>query len=136
MSTRYMLDTNMASYLIKGTYPKLDEKVLALPLSVEIVVSVITEAELRLGLLKKGNPPRLKTAVESFLAQIEILSWGSEAAGAYAELRNHLETSGAPLAAMDMLIGAHALSNGSVLVTHDKALLRLNNYFPCVDWLK
>jgi tRNA(fMet)-specific endonuclease VapC len=51
-----------------------------------------------------------------------VIAWDRKAAAAYGALRAELESQGTPLGNLDMLIAAHA--TGSVLVTHDKALLR------------
>jgi tRNA(fMet)-specific endonuclease VapC len=52
------------------------------------------------------------------------LSWSSEAASRYGELRAGMERSGQNLSALDMLIAAHALSIEAVLVTSDRAFVR------------
>ena len=51
-----MLDTNMASYVIKGHPPEARERLASLPMD-RIVVSSVTQAELLYGLARKGHPP-------------------------------------------------------------------------------
>ena len=65
MPTRYLLDTNMASYVIKGNIPRVRERLLKVPMA-QISISVVTEAELRFGVARRPEAVRLKTAVESF----------------------------------------------------------------------
>ena len=50
---------------------------------------------------------------------LEILSFDAEAAAAYGSLRTTLERQGTPIGAMDLLIAAHALRLGVILVTHN-----------------
>ena len=46
MPTRYLLDTNMASYVIKGNIPRVREHLLKVPMA-QVSISAVTEAELR-----------------------------------------------------------------------------------------
>ena len=74
------------------------------------------------------NLPRCG-AIESFLANTAILPWDSAAAQAYGSLRAEQERKGRPFSAEDLMIVAHALSLGLVLITNDQA-------FRFVDGLK
>jgi tRNA(fMet)-specific endonuclease VapC len=66
MPVRYLLDTNIASYAIKRKVPQVRVALLAVPMS-EIGVSVVTGAELRFGVARKGASAHLKLTVEEFL---------------------------------------------------------------------
>ncbi len=48
-----------------------------------------------------------------------MLKFGSEAAAHYGEIRAELERAGKPVGVHDMLIGAHARSEGLVIVTRN-----------------
>lgn len=61
------------------------------------------------------------TLVENTLKTLEILPWSEACARVYGRLRAELARSGKPLAAMDLLIASHALSEGCALVTEDQA---------------
>ncbi len=74
MPVRYLLDTNTASYVIKGNFPRVRERLMKTPMA-EVGISVITEAELRFGVARKPAAVRLKTAVEEFLLRVETLPW-------------------------------------------------------------
>jgi tRNA(fMet)-specific endonuclease VapC len=134
MSVRYVLDTNMASYVIKGSYPRVRERLLQVPMA-EVGISVITEAELRFGVVRKPEAARLGVAVEEFLLRVEILPWDSAAAKSYAGIRANLEHSGAPMGNLDMMIAAHALAAQAVLVTHDHVFRRMRQ-LKIEDWTK
>ena len=134
MPVRYLLDTNIASYLIKRNVPQVRVALLSVPMS-EVGVSVVTEAELRFGVARKGASANLKLAVEEFLLRVEILPWDSEAAKHYVELRSALESSGIPMANFDLMIAAQALAVDATLVTHDRVFRRVKR-LKIEDWTR
>ena len=132
---RYMLDTNTASYIIKGTNDTVKAHLENVPMA-SICVSSITQAELLRGVAKKAEAKHLPVIVNEFLLRVEILPWDSHAANAYAELRTACEKKGKSLGAMDMLIAAHSVSSGAILVTNDKAFYNLSHYLSLENWTK
>ena len=132
MPVRYLLDTNTASYVIKGNFPRVRDHLLRVPMA-EVGISVITEAELRFGVARLPAATRLKLAVEEFLIRVEILPWDSDAARQYADLRASMEAEGTPMGNLDMMIAAQALAGGVVLVTHDRVFRRVKG-LKNVDW--
>jgi tRNA(fMet)-specific endonuclease VapC len=124
MAVRYLLDTNMASYVIKGNVPRVREHLLTIPMA-EVGISVVTEAELRFGTARRPEAVRLKIAVEEFLLRVEVLFWNSEAAQRYARVRAALERAGDPMGNLDLMIAAQALAAQAVLVTHDRVFRRV-----------
>lgn len=134
MLVRYLLDTNMASYVIKGNAPRVRERLLKVPMA-EVGISVVTEAELRFGLARRPEAVRLKAAVEEFLLRVEVLFWGSEAAQQYARIRAALESAGEPMGNLDMMTAAQALAAQAVLVTHDRVFRRVRQ-LRIEDWSK
>lgn len=116
---RYLLDTNTASYIIKGTVPRVRERLARVAPS-EVAISVITEAELRFGVAKNPGAIRVKAAVEEFLRFTAIRDWNSDAALVYAEIRNSIESEGHPMGNLDLMIASHAVALGAVLVTGDR----------------
>jgi len=132
MAVRYLLDTNTVSYVIKGNFPRVRERLLKIPMS-QVGISVITEAELRFGLAKRPEAKKLKTVVEEFLLRVEVLPWGSEAAEHYARARTALELEGQPMGNLDLMIAAQALAAGTVLVTSDRVFRRVKG-LRIEDW--
>jgi tRNA(fMet)-specific endonuclease VapC len=132
---RYMLDTNTASYIIKGEPAVIRERLLNVAMA-SVCVSVITEAELLRGAAKKPEAKHLPIAVKEFLLRVVILPWDSDAADAYAQLRTACENEGKPLGAMDMLIAAHSVAAGTVLITNDKAFYNVEHHLLLEDWTK
>lgn len=130
----YLLDTNTSSYVIKGNFPHVRERLLKVPMA-EVGISVVTEAELRFGVARKPEAVGLKEAVEEFLLRVEVLPWSSEAAQHYVQIRAALERSGEPMGNLDMMIAAQALAAQAVLVTHDRVFRRLKQ-LKTEDWTK
>jgi tRNA(fMet)-specific endonuclease VapC len=134
MSAHYLLDTNTASYVIRGNMPRVRERLLKVPMA-QIAISSVTEAELRFGVARKPGATRLQNAVEEFLLRVEILPWESEAARQYARVRAQLERDGEPMGNLDIMIAAHALAVPAVLVTNDQAFRRVKQ-LKTEDWSK
>lgn len=134
MPLRYLLDTNTASYVIKGNFPRVRERLLRVPMA-EVGISVVTEAELRFGVARRPEATVLKTIVEEFLLRVESLPWNSEAALHYARIRTELESAGESMGNMDLMIAAHAVAAEVVLVTHDHVFRRVKG-LKVEDWSK
>ncbi len=114
----YMLDTDTSSYLIKGKSPHIEARLGALVPGM-VCISVITRAELLYGLKRLSGEHRLQLAVRQFLKIVTVLDWDSDAANWYADIRHQLTSSGLPISELDMMIAAHSLSAGAVLVTNN-----------------
>jgi tRNA(fMet)-specific endonuclease VapC len=132
MATAYMLDTNIASYAIRDSSPRLKTRLRGFGMK-QIRVSVVTEAELLCGVARKPEATRLKPRVLEFLGAIQILPWTSEAAEHYALTRAALERAGRALDDLDMMIAAHALAEDAILVTNDVAFQRIG-HLKTEDW--
>jgi len=134
MAVRYLLDTNTVSYVIKGNFPRVRERLLKVPMS-EVGISVITEAELRFGVARLPHATRLGMVVEEFLLRVEVLPWNSAAAQHYARLRASLEASGEPMGNLDLMTAAQALAVEAILVTNDRVFRRVKG-LKMEDWSK
>ena len=122
--TKYLLDTNIASLIIKGRDTAVIEHLASKAVG-DVVISVITEAEILYGLAKCGHPPKLQSRILSFLNHVPVIPWDSNCADTYAELRCVVEAKGFSLSHNDMLIAAHAIAVGAVLISRDKAFARV-----------
>jgi tRNA(fMet)-specific endonuclease VapC len=114
----HMLDTDMASYIIKGRSRAINAKLASIQPSM-ICLSVITRAELLYGLKRLPAGHRLHLGVRQFLRIVQALPWDADAADYYADIRYQLVTTGQPIGEMDMMIAAHSLSAGAILVTNN-----------------
>lgn len=114
----HMLDTNIVSYIIKKHSKKIEQELANIPPDM-LCISVMTQAELLYGLKKLSDTNRLHIAVHQFLKMVRVFSWDNDAANFYAEIRHQLTTEGQTIGEMDMMIAAHSLSAGAVLVTNN-----------------
>jgi len=129
MSARLMLDTNAVSAIIKGRAKTLSAILSERP----SCISVITEAELRFGLVRHAINTDLRRIVENYLATVDILPWTSASAQRYSLLRKELEAIGKPLAPMDLLIVSHAMAEDCTLVSADRAFAQVPG-LSLLDW--
>jgi tRNA(fMet)-specific endonuclease VapC len=130
----YMLDTNVASHVIRGDRPEISDKLVLLPMA-EVVISAVTQGELLYGLARRNSPPALSERVRQYLLRIEVLAWDRHVTHAYADLRASCEAGGVTLAPLDMMIAAHAVAANSVLITRDKAFSRVPGHLKTDDWM-
>lgn len=129
-----MLDTDIASYVIKGRSPGVEAKLIAIVPSM-VCISAVTRAELMYGLKRLPAGHRLHLAVRQFLKIVRVLSWDAEAADYYADIRHQLVSTGQPIGEMDMMIAAHSLSAGAVLVTNNvRHYERIEAPLTLVNW--
>jgi tRNA(fMet)-specific endonuclease VapC len=128
MPFAYLLDTNIASYLVRGNLPEVRQRIVRVPAE-SLAVSAVTEAELRYWVLCRPNSARTRVGVADFLARVPSLPWDSGAATVLATTRDNLKRKGRVLSTADLMIAAHALSLNLTLVTHDQA-------FAFVDGLR
>lgn len=118
MTRLHMLDTDIASYIIKRRSFAIQARLSELPPS-HVCISVVTRAELLYGLKRLPPAHRLHLAVKRFLRQVQTLSWDAEAADYYADICHQLVSSGQPIGELDMMIAAHSLSASATLVTNN-----------------
>jgi tRNA(fMet)-specific endonuclease VapC len=116
--TRYMLDTNTVSKLIKG-HPLVAERLLAVPMA-SLCISAVTKGELMFGLARRPEAARLHALVREFLQRVDVLPWDGAVADDYGLLRAQLAAQGKSLGALDMLMAANALGTNAILVTSDR----------------
>jgi len=114
---KYMLDTNIAIYVIKNR-----------PINAlagfnrhagQMCISAITLAELLHGSEKSAKPEHNLRQVEDFVSRLETLDYGSKAAAHYGDIRADLERKGTPIGVNDLHIAGHARSEGLTLVTNN-----------------
>src|SRR5215470_11210303 len=106
---RYMLDTDTCSYVMKRSHLAVLKKLQKVRVS-DVCISVITKSELLFGVELSPRRQRDETALNGFLAYVEILDFHDEAAQHYAKIRADLKRRGAMIGANDLFIAAHARS--------------------------
>jgi tRNA(fMet)-specific endonuclease VapC len=113
----YMLDTNICIYVMKNYPADLREKFNAQ--AEQLCISSITLGELHYGAEKSARRADNLTAIEDFVARLEVLAFAAKAAAHYGQLRAELERAGTPCGPHDMQIGGHARSEGLIVVTNN-----------------
>ncbi|HUH95810.1 MAG TPA: type II toxin-antitoxin system VapC family toxin [Anaerolineales bacterium] len=131
---KYMLDTNICIGLIRQKTPKLIRRLTRCAAG-EVGVSSITVAELAYGVNKSTQVEKNKSALERFLLPIEIADFDQRASVAYGLVRAYLEREGKIIGSMDMLIGAHALSLGILLITNNTDEFQRIPKLKVEDWI-
>ena len=132
MKPRYLLDTNIVSYILKGVPSGIRQRVDEKP-SETLAISAITAAELHYWIAKRPSQSRIRFHIEDFLLRVPTLPWDAEVAAIHGELKARLLEIGRPLAELDMQIAAHALALNLILVTHDAAFKQVPD-LQIEDW--
>ena len=118
--TRYMLDTDTCSYIMKRSHPTVLKRLKAIPVT-DVSISVISKSELLYGVEVSPRRTQDATALKAFLPHVEVLGFSDDAALHYAQIRADLKTRGQMIGATDLFIAAHARSLGLRLVTNNTA---------------
>lgn len=130
----HMLDTDIASYAIRQSSPELLNRLSNLPPS-DTCISAVTRAELLYGLAKLVPAHRLHVVVHEFLKIVRVLAWGADAADYYARIKHQLLSEGKPIGELDMMIAAHSIAAGAVLVTNNiRHFGRIELPISVADW--
>ena len=115
---KYMLDTNICIYAIKNK-PEKVLNTLKEKLNDGICISAITLAELAHGVEKSAARDKNRAALLRFLSILTVLPFDDLAAAEYGEVCADLQRKGMPIGTMDMLIAAHAKTEGLIVVTNN-----------------
>jgi tRNA(fMet)-specific endonuclease VapC len=114
----FMLDTNVCIALIRQRPRSVLARLKASGPG-PVAISAITLAELEFGAAHSSRPDVSRTALEHFVVPFQILPFGASASRVYGYIRAHLQKCGTPIAPLDTLIAAHALSIDLTLVTNN-----------------
>lgn len=117
--SRYMLDTDICSYVMKRSSAAVVERLRSVPVE-EVCMSVVTRAELRYGARISPRSAQDTKALDAFLRYVQAVDLDEAAADHYADIRADLKERGAMIGANDLFIAAHARSLGLTLVTNNR----------------
>lgn len=115
---RYLLDTNICIYIAKRKPARILAR-LERTRPGELGMSVVTYLELVYGACKSQQVDANVARIEELRRIIPVQSLDPGAARHYGRVRTELEKKGSPIGAYDLLIAAHALSLGLILVTNN-----------------
>src|SRR5947199_1413523 len=113
----YMLDTNNCIYVMTKRSLELLAKFNAL--AEQLCISSVTLGELHYGAEKSARREANLIALEHFVARLDVLAFDAKAAMHYGQLRAELHRAGTPCGPHDMQIGAHARSEGLIVVMNN-----------------
>ena len=128
----YLLDTNICVYVIRKR-PEAVYRRLSGAAGGTVAISVITAFELEIGALR-AQGQHYSEAVRLFIAEFPVLLLEDSARASYGQLRSALERRGEKIGAHDMLIAAHALALGAILVTNNEKEFRRIKGLSIENW--
>jgi tRNA(fMet)-specific endonuclease VapC len=131
---RYMLDTNICSYILKKHPAVVKQKFEEIG-SCNISLSAIVLAELYYGAARHPKGVVIRREIDDFATRLSVIPWDEIAADHYGAIRSSLEKAGTPAGAMYMLIAAHARSCGAILVTNNLREFDRIQGLTAVNWI-
>jgi tRNA(fMet)-specific endonuclease VapC len=133
MTQRLMLDTNIVSHIVRR-HRVVVARLVRHPIEL-LCVSAITVGEIRFGLARQEGAHWLQPAMDRFLRQTEIMPWDGAVADVYGTLRAAMQRRGRSIGELDLLIAAHAIVIGAILVTNDAAFAHIPG-LATEDWTR
>jgi predicted nucleic acid-binding protein len=85
-----------------------------------LIISFMTLAEIRLGMLQAGWGTRRTAVMDAYLKQFVLYMPDSDLCHRWAEVVYSERTSGRVISAQDAWIAATAIQNGAPLITHNR----------------
>lgn len=116
---KYLLDTNVCADYISGRYRLVTQRIQDCS-PTQLGLSSIVVAELRYGADKSALPRRNHAHINILVQDIPTFDFDLAAAEAFGRVRTELERNGNVIGPYDMMIGAHALALGFVLVSDNE----------------
>jgi tRNA(fMet)-specific endonuclease VapC len=129
---QYLLDTNICIHFFKGKFNLLN-KLENVGLS-NCSISEITLAELVYGAENSSNPAKNYELIESFTAQITVLSIFSSIPK-YGKEKARLRQSGNMISDFDLLIGCTSVVNKLIMVTENIAEFERISEIKIENWI-
>ncbi len=131
---KYLIDTNICIYIMNKRPPDVIYKIKNTDVGM-IGISSITVSELKYGAYKSKYKDQNLKRLDEFLTPFEILSYDQTAAEYYGEIRSKLEKQGFIIGPLDLLIAAHALSKGLILVTNNEKEFKRIKSLKIENWV-
>jgi len=113
---KYMLDTNICIYAIKGGNTHLDQRLDECETG-DLVMSAITLGKLEAGFAKSTNPGAARQQAAAVFDAVTVVPFDEAAARAFGQVQSETP---ARRGAYDRQIAAHAISLGLTIVTNNE----------------
>lgn len=130
----YLLDTNICAYLMKGSYPSLNSKVLSVPTS-ELSISAVTLFELEYGAAKANWGNKRMQDLRLFLSAFQVLPFTEQDAVVTAHIRAELVKKGQPIGIYDIQIAGQGVARNITVVTHNISEFSRVPNLKVEDWV-
>jgi tRNA(fMet)-specific endonuclease VapC len=130
---KYLLDTNVCVDFLNRRYPSVTERIRSCSPE-DLCLSSVVVAELRYGADRSQRRTENHERLDTLTAEIQCLDFDLEAARVYGRIRSALEAEGRPMGPYDMMIAAHALSQGLILVTDNGGEFRRISGLEIESW--
>jgi len=131
----YMLDTDICSYIIRERPVQVLEHFKQVEME-QLCISVVTYAELIFGVEHSSSKKVNRAIIDDFVQHLSIISWDEEAAEHYGKIRAYLQAKGKVIGSMDMMIAAHARSQGMTVVTNNDRHFKRVPKLTVENWAK
>ncbi len=130
---QYLLDTQIAIYVIKRRPPEVRE--VFNRQEGRMAISAITLAELVHGAEKSRFPSRNLAIDEDFCSRLAVVPYPLEAASHYGSIRAALERRGRLIGVNDLHIAAHARSRGLTVASNNTTEFERGPGLLLTNWL-
>src|SRR6202035_22864 len=133
MDARYLLDTNICTYIRQRRPEEVLRRFRKLRPG-EAELSVITYGELLYGAAKSAHRTAALERLRELVYLLPVLALPESAAERYGALRAELELKGESIGNNDLWIAAHALAAGLTLVTSNEREFRRPRGLKVQNW--
>lgn len=116
MGRRLILDTNVLIAYERGSIERAAFR------SDELSITAVTLAEYRVGIEMADSVERAATRarwLDVILSELDVLEYTRKTADHHARLLAHVRRTGQPRGAHDLIVAAHALETGWIVVSRD-----------------
>lgn len=133
MEIKYLLDTDIVIYWLKGDYPRINHKIKTIETEY-VSISTITAAELYFGAYNSSQREENISLIDELVPEIQLVAFDEKAGKVFGEIKAELKRGGNIISDSDLFIASVAVSNDMILVSNNErhfsriSELRLENW--------
>lgn len=131
---KYLLDTDICSFIIKK--PDLLRKKFNSIHAGDLAISSITWAELNTWIMLSSKPHQRQLSLQKMFAPVSILPFTEVDASYHGAIRKNLKEQGLIIGSLDMLIAAHAIARGLIVITNNTKHFSRIEGLRIENWVK
>jgi len=129
---KFLLDTDIAIYVIKHKPPEVRERFRRH--HGRMAISTVTLMELVFGAENSARIEHNLEVIEGFVARLDVLDYDAQAAWHTGQIRAELRRHGRPIGPYDQMIAGHARARGLAVVTNNHAEFERVSGLRVVNW--